>query len=549
VAPSLHESLSYVPTELAFGTSGLRGLVRDITSLEAYINTTAFLRFCLERGDVHPRESVCVAGDLRPSTTSLVPEADGRGEILQAVARAISDAGLEVEHLGHIPSPALMLYAGRRHRASVMVTGSHIPFDRNGIKFNKVGGEVLKADETPILEHVRRFRAEAYTRPFDQTIFDERGMLKPELRSALPAPVAAGHEEYLHRYLDAFPPEFLAGRRILVWQHSAVGRDIMVEILSALGAEVIPAGRSEAFVAVDTEAVSQSTLELVQGLVHSVGGGRIDAAVSTDGDSDRPLVMGVERGKLAFYPGDLLGLVTADFLGARHVAVPISVNDAVDAHLGIRDVRVVKTRIGSPHVITAMREVGWEANGGFLTAHRLRVPGGGALVPLPTRDAMLPILAALCASLGRGQSLGELFARLPLRFSSSTVLRHFPPERSAAVMRIFAPPPGIEEASFSGGSSRAAPDAERQALDLVRTTLESFFVPGDGFGSVAWVNWLDGVRVCFSGGDIVHIRPSGNAPELRVYAVADTPERARRITELGAGENGIIWKILREVVR
>ena len=28
-----------------------------------------------------------------------------------------------------------------------MVTGSHIPDDRNGIKFNKCAGEVLKADE------------------------------------------------------------------------------------------------------------------------------------------------------------------------------------------------------------------------------------------------------------------------------------------------------------------------------------------------------------------------------------------------------------------
>jgi len=28
-----------------------------------------------------------------------------------------------------------------------MVTGSHIPDDRNGIKFNKCAGEVLKSDE------------------------------------------------------------------------------------------------------------------------------------------------------------------------------------------------------------------------------------------------------------------------------------------------------------------------------------------------------------------------------------------------------------------
>ena len=33
------------PKSLAFGTSGLRGLVTDITDLEAYINTRGFLDY------------------------------------------------------------------------------------------------------------------------------------------------------------------------------------------------------------------------------------------------------------------------------------------------------------------------------------------------------------------------------------------------------------------------------------------------------------------------------------------------------------------------
>jgi len=37
-----------------------------------------------------------------------------------------------------------------------MVTGSHIPADRNGIKFTKRSGEILKSDEPGILEHVRK---------------------------------------------------------------------------------------------------------------------------------------------------------------------------------------------------------------------------------------------------------------------------------------------------------------------------------------------------------------------------------------------------------
>ena len=37
--------LTYIPCELRFGTSGLRGLVREMTDLEVYINTRGFLDY------------------------------------------------------------------------------------------------------------------------------------------------------------------------------------------------------------------------------------------------------------------------------------------------------------------------------------------------------------------------------------------------------------------------------------------------------------------------------------------------------------------------
>jgi mannose-6-phosphate isomerase class I len=58
------------PTRLAFGTSGLRGLVTDITDLEAYINTRGFLDYLVAIGDAIPGTPVALAGDLRPSTDS-----------------------------------------------------------------------------------------------------------------------------------------------------------------------------------------------------------------------------------------------------------------------------------------------------------------------------------------------------------------------------------------------------------------------------------------------------------------------------------------------
>ena len=39
------DSLKYTPAKLTFGTSGLRGLVSDMTDLECYINTLGFIEF------------------------------------------------------------------------------------------------------------------------------------------------------------------------------------------------------------------------------------------------------------------------------------------------------------------------------------------------------------------------------------------------------------------------------------------------------------------------------------------------------------------------
>jgi mannose-6-phosphate isomerase class I len=369
-------------------------------------------------------------------------------------------------------------------------------------------------------------------------------MLKPEHRRPLPPVQPQGAEEYLRRYLEAFPADLLSGARVLVWQHSAVGRDLLVEALRALGAEVVPAGRSETFVPIDTEAVDEGLLAAVQALVDSAaGGGAFDAVVSTDGDGDRPLLLAVEAGRVRFVPGDLLGLLTADFLGAMDVTVPVSASDAVDLLVRQPGAALRRTRIGSPYVIAQMRQVGWESNGGFLTAAPLRVPGGGLLEPLSTRDALLPILCALAASRHQGLGVGALLDRLPRRFSKSALLRSYPRERFASIAAAFAPPRAvILEARFRKGrvlavrTGRKAPRPVRRravAEELRRTLarIEEAFPAQVGFSPVAWVNWLDGLRVGFEDGRIAHLRASGNAPELRLYAVAGSPQEAERMAE------------------
>jgi hypothetical protein len=150
-----------LPRALDFGTSGLRGLVTDITDMEAYINTSGYLDYLLSTGGIQPGETLDIARDFRPSSP----------QIAQAVAKAITDKGFKVNDLGALPTPALTYYAMQNKRVSVMITGSHIPFNRNGIKFNRRDGEVLKSDEFGIKLAVGAVRARIYSMPENRSQF------------------------------------------------------------------------------------------------------------------------------------------------------------------------------------------------------------------------------------------------------------------------------------------------------------------------------------------------------------------------------------------
>ena len=214
-----------------------------------------------------------------------------------------------------------------------------------------------------------------------------------------------------------------------------------VELLRSFGAEAVPAGRSDTFVPIDTENIDASALASIQALLPDR---EFDAVVSTDGDSDRPLLLGVDRatGRVRFFPGDLVGMIVAEYLGADAVVVPVSCNDAIDRG-PLAAALEPKTRIGSPYVIAGMETAsrkgrsvvcGWEANGGFLVGSDIQ-RDGKVLRALATRDAVLPILAVLFAAREKGQSLIELFDGLPARYTSATLLREFPRARGLKLVK------------------------------------------------------------------------------------------------------------------
>ncbi len=446
-----------------FGTSGLRGLVTEMTPNLITGHVVAFLV------SFPQIRTLYLGRDLRPSSPA----------IADIVAEAALAQGVDVVDCGPLPTPALALAALSVGGGAVMVTGSHIPADRNGLKFYKPSGEISKPDEAAILGNLGTERADG----------QGRGVLRCDTEA---------RARFGARYLSAFGTGALAGLRIGLYAHSSVGRDLLAGTLTGLGAELIELSRSEVFIPIDTEVVSDDTRARIRAWVAA---NALDAVVSTDGDADRPLLAD-ETG--AIVPGDILGQITSAALGVETLVTPISSNSGCTA--GGRIARVIRTRIGSPHVIEAMQRAGgkvagYEANGGYLLGFGAQGPAG-PIAPLWTRDCFLPLIVALM--LAREMPLSRLVAQEPGGVTRTGLLRQVPPDISGELV-----------------AALSRDDSARQA-----------FLRPLGAAEEA-TDLTDGLRMTLDSGEVVHIRASGNAPELRLYVEAATAARADVLLEGG----------------
>jgi phosphomannomutase len=455
---------------LQFGTSGLRGPAVALTDEIVARYAAVFVR------SFPHDEALLIGRDQRASSP----------RIMHAVVVGAAAGGARAIDCGVLPTPALALAAIERGTLAVMVTGSHIPGDRNGLKFYRADGEITKDDEAFLVSGVATV---------------DMGEAGDPIIDASDVSAA-----YVARYRDFWEPDALCGLRIGVWEHSSAARDVLPELLGALGATVVALGRSDDFVAVDTEAIDPAMRKQFATWVTEHA---LDGLVSTDGDADRPLIV---DGGGSVVPGDIIGPVAARALGANRVVTTVSANTIVERVGSFES--VVRCKIGSPFIIAAMvastsedgaKTIGYEPNGGLILGFEAR-RGSKRLAPLMTRDAMSPIIAVLAAA--RDSSLRGLVDALPNRRTATGRLTDVPREVSLALT-----------CALITGDRKILPD---------------------GLAEMRSIDTTDGARVTFDDDVIITVRPSGNAPELRCYVEAESDERAREIlammlTKLRAG--------------
>ncbi|WP_427188480.1 hypothetical protein [Escherichia coli] len=104
----------------------------------------------------------------------------------------------------------------------------------------------------------------------------------------------------------------------------------------------------------------------------------------------------------------------------------------------------------------------------------------------------------LALAIKNNVTISKLLAELPPRFTYSNRVQNFATSKSIIASAQENPQEFIERIGF---------------VDL----------------HVQSVDTIDGLRLTLSDGSIIHLRPSGNAPELRCYAEADNIIKAEKL--------------------
>jgi phosphoglucosamine mutase len=338
-------------------------------------------------GDTAHRYKILIGKDTRLS-----------GYMLEtALASGICSMGADVQLVGPLPTPAVaFLTRTMRADAGVVISASHNPYQDNGIKFFSSDGFKLP-DEVEARMEEMIFSGEA----------DRERPTASQIGKAFRISDAVGRYNVFVK--NSFPRHLtLEGLRIVVdCGHGAAYR-VVPEILSELGAQVIPIG-----VQPDGENINHHCGALYPEaardvLLHE----KADFAVSLDGDADRAIFID-EDGEVL--DGDqVLAICAKDMqekgtLKDRTVVATVMSNLGLDLALKSIGVNLERTEVGDRYVVERMLERGYNL-GGEQSGHILFLDHN------TTGDGAITCLQVLALMVDTGKRLGELkriFTRLP----------------------------------------------------------------------------------------------------------------------------------------
>ena len=397
-----------------FGTDGVRGRANrhPMTAEMALALGQAIAHIFRRKGS--GRHRILIGKDTRLS-----------GYMFEdALASGICSLGVDVIHVGPIPTPALaFLTRDMRCDAGVMITASHNPYEDNGIKFFAEDGFKLPDEIERQIEHLvasgelAELRAPADEIGRASRIDDVEGRYVVFLKQTFPADVT------------------LDGLRIVLDCANGAAYKVGPTVLRELGAEVFPLGVEPNGRNINSDCGALHP-QVAAARVTEV---RADVGIAVDGDADRVMIID-ERGQVL--DGDVVislcarHLLARDALRGGGVVATVMSNLGLEEELGSRGVKLVRTQVGDRHVVEAMRAGGFNL-GGEQSGHVI------FLDHTTTGDGLMTALQVLAILKREGVPLSRLeadFHRYPQAMVNIGVSRKRPleelPELQAAVEQV-----------------------------------------------------------------------------------------------------------------
>jgi phosphoglucosamine mutase len=314
-----------------------------------------------------------------------------------ALASGIVSMGADVVLVGPMPTPGVaFLTRSMRADAGVVISASHNPYQDNGIKFFSCEGFKLPDEVEARMEEMI----------FNGTT-DQSRPTASEIGKAYRLSDAVGRYNVFLK--NTFPRHLtLEGLKIVVDCGHGAAYKVVPEVLSELGAEVLPIG-----VRPDGENINRRCGALYpetarEVLLHE----RADFAVSLDGDADRAMFID-ETGDIL--DGDQVLAIAALDMQRKGILKGSGVVATVMSNLGLElalrnaGLEVVRTQVGDRYVVEKMLagsyNLGGEQSGHILFLDH-NTTGDGAIT-------CLQILALMVESHRKLSELKCVMTRLP----------------------------------------------------------------------------------------------------------------------------------------
>ena len=438
-----------------FGTNGIRGHAKNLFTNEFCFDIgVAFGKFLKEK-----KGEIAVGMDPRKSSQRI------KRSLLQGLSTIVSSDFLDE---GIIPTPCLNYFIKKKKlSAGIMITGSHIDKELNGVKFFVGEEEISKDNEKEIEDFYYRFQ-------------EKQRYQEKEIKIKSGSQARKIYSDLLLELAQKPYPDW----KIVVDASNGTQSEIIPQVLEKLGLKVlrINCNPTKELVVRDTE-VSGAFSDLSERIKNE----QADFGVNLDPDGDR-IVFFDEKGN--FIPGEYSCSLIAKNLPDKTIITPINTSSVVE-HLGKK---VIRTKVGVLHVVKAMKKhkavFGFESNGGGISAEIFYGRDGGT-----TLIKMLNLMKE------SNQPLSRLVTSLPKFFIIKKKV-----------------------------------DCPRELNKIILQKAEEEF-------KGTKIDKLDGLKIWFGKDNWILFRPSGNAPEFRVFAESKSKEEAEELIEKGIN---FVKKIIQE---